>query len=107
VILTDPCPENIEQFISSNLPALYNDLRPLLEIEGLSKLVVELEEGRLRPLDGLRSDAVPVSLRMKSTGVTSSSRVSRGDGSPLSTGPSTKSARGTTSKKTLRPKQRR
>jgi hypothetical protein len=59
-ILTDPKPNDVERFLTSDLPRLYQTLKPVLETEGLWKLVLESKKGELKILYGVRSDAVPV-----------------------------------------------
>lgn len=60
VILTSPTPENIEEFFNRHLPLLYEALKPILETENLSKLVLESKSGKIEILYGMRSDAVPI-----------------------------------------------
>lgn len=62
VILTRPSPDDVERFFSHDLPIMYESLKPILDTEGLHKLVLESKRGKFRPLFGLRSDAVPINL---------------------------------------------
>lgn len=64
-IIPDPNPNDIERFFSE-LPELYKALKPLLQTDGLWKLVLESKGGRLKPLYGVRSDAIPIKLNANS-----------------------------------------
>jgi hypothetical protein len=78
-ILTDPKSSDIEKFITSDLPQLYGALKPVLATEGLWKLVLESEGGKLKILYGVRSDCVPVQLATNSVNLGSDQRLKKGD----------------------------
>lgn len=63
VILTAPTPADVEIFFSEHLPVLYEALKPVLQTENLSKLVLESKGGKSEILYGMRSDALPIKFK--------------------------------------------
>ena len=79
MILTDPKSDDIEKFLSSDLPQLYGALKPILATEGLCKLVLESKCDKVKILYGVRSDCVPVQLATNSVELGSAQRLNKGN----------------------------